>query len=122
MIQKKFVRLLQFVDPLSKETCLFTGGEIVKTPSIYIMSNKKEGVLYIGVTNSLNDRVREHKTGIGSEFTKRYRLTRLVYYEEYTSIKEAIYREKQLKKWNREWKINLIESVNPDWNDLFFEL
>ncbi len=86
------------------------------------MSNKKEGVLYIGVTNLLSERVRQHKTGMGSKFTKRYRLTRLVYYEEYTSIKEAIYREKQLKKWNRQWKINLIEAINPDWNDLFPEL
>lgn len=62
------------------------------------------------------------QTGTGSKFTKRYRLNRLVYYEECESIKEAIYREKQLKWWKRIWKIELIESLNPDWDDLFSEL
>ncbi len=93
-----------------------------KSSFVYIMSNKKHGTLYVGMTAYLKRRIWEHKTGQSPGFTKRYRLTRLVYFEECDSIKEAIYREKQLKRWKRTWKIDLIESVNPEWHDLFPEL
>ena len=85
---------------------------------VYIMSNKKLTTLYIGVTNDLERRVLEHKMGIGSDFTKRYKLDRLVYFEDGVLIEDAIAREKQLKRWHREWKWNLIKSMNPTFEDL----
>ena len=85
---------------------------------VYILTNKKEGVLYIGVTNDIERRIREHKSKLIKGFTSKYKLTQLVYFEEYQNIKEAIKREKQLKKWNRDWKINLIREVNEEWKDL----
>jgi putative endonuclease len=86
------------------------------------MANKRHGTIYIGVTNNLILRVNEHKQDLCEGFTKRYHLHQLVYYEELTDIRTAISREKQLKNWHRDWKINLIESVNPDWNDLYDSL
>lgn len=86
---------------------------------IYILSSCKNGTLYIGVTNDLNRRIQIHKKGLNSGFTKRYGVDRLVYFEVFESIVGAIRREKQLKKWNRLWKIQLIEKVNPAWKDLF---
>jgi len=86
---------------------------------VYITTNKKDGVLYIGVTNNLEGRISEHKERMYKGFTYKYGLDKLVYYEIYNDIKEAIEREKQLKKWNRDWKIKLIEEENPNWNDLF---
>ena len=88
-----------------------------KTYYIYIMTNNS-GTLYTGVTNNLARRVWEHKSGSGSVFTSKYKITRLVYYEEYGDIREAIMREKQIKGWVRVKKIALIESVNPKWQDL----
>jgi putative endonuclease len=85
---------------------------------VYILSNKFRGSLYIGVTNNLLRRVYEHKQKVIEGFSKKYKLTMLVYVEEYNNVNEAIAREKQLKNWHREWKINLIESVNPNWDDL----
>ncbi len=82
------------------------------------MSNKKRTVLYIGVTSDLISRVIQHKTGQGSNFTKKYHCIDLVYHEEFSFIEEAISREKQLKNWHKEWKWNLIKSVNPDLVDL----
>ncbi len=89
---------------------------------IYIMSNKKDGTLYIGVTNDLIRRVYEHKEAVVDGFTKRYNLKTLVYFELFESIDEAIKREKQLKNWKREWKVDLIEKVNRAWEDLYDEL
>ncbi len=86
---------------------------------VYILSSCKNGTLYIGVTNDLNRRIQIHKKGLNSGFTKHYGVDRLVYYEVFESITVAIRREKQLKKWNRLWKIHLIEKVNPAWKDLF---
>ena len=86
---------------------------------VYILSNKNLTVLYIGVTNNLINRVQNHKNGTGSVFSKKYSLSRLLYYEEYSSIIEAIKREKQLKKWNRDWKWELIKRQNPELRDLF---
>lgn len=85
---------------------------------VYMLTNKKNGVLYIGVTNDLERRIKEHKSKLIKGFTSKYKLTQLVYFEEYQNIKEAIKREKQLKKWNRDWKINLIKEVNEEWKDL----
>jgi putative endonuclease len=81
------------------------------------MTNKPRGVLYIGVTNNILRRTYEHKMAEKGSFTARYKLTKLVYVESTECIEEAIRREKQLKNWHRQWKINLIESVNPDWTD-----
>lgn len=83
------------------------------------MSNSKRTTFYIGVTSSLKTRIADHKNGMGSEFTTKYKLTDLIYYEEFTDIYQSIDREKQLKNWHREWKINLIKSVNPDMKDLY---
>ena len=85
---------------------------------IYIVSNKSRTVLYTGVTSDLANRIFEHKEGKGSQFTSKYKCVDLLYYEFYSTINEAIQREKQLKNWHRERKINLIESINPDWKDL----
>jgi putative endonuclease len=86
---------------------------------VYVLSSCKNGTLYIGVTNDLNKRVQIHKKGFNTGFTKCYGVDRLVYFEVFESIVDAIHREKQLKKWNRLWKIQLIEKVNPSWKDLF---
>ena len=89
---------------------------------VYIMTNKHEGVLYIGVTSDLAARVHQHRTGAGSAFCRRYGLTRLVYAERHDDIHSAIVREKAMKAWKRAWKIELIESANPEWGDLFDRL
>jgi putative endonuclease len=87
---------------------------------VYIMTNRSK-TLYVGVTNSLIRRVREHKSGMGSMFTKKYKLDRLVYYERYEDVHRAIGREKQIKGWLRIKKIALIVSINPAWRDLSLE-
>ena len=86
---------------------------------VYIITNKPMGVLYIGVTGGLDDRMERHNGGKGSFFASKYKLKILVYYEEFQYIEDAINREKQLKNWHRDWKINLIESVNPNWDSLW---
>jgi len=85
---------------------------------VYIITNRKEGTLYIGYSNHLKKRMIKHKNGTGSKFASRYALDKLVDYEKYKFPMSAIRREKQLKKWNRQWKINLINDFNPDWEDL----
>jgi len=85
---------------------------------VYILASKKNGVLYIGVTNDIERRIKEHKNKIVKGFTSRYNVDQLVYLEKYNEINEAIKREKRLKKWNRQWKIDLIEKDNPEWNDI----
>ncbi len=89
---------------------------------VYIVTNKPRGTLYIGVTNNLVRRIYEHRNSLINGFTKRYNLKRLVYFEVFDRVEEAIHREKRLKKWNRQWKIELIEKSNPDWTDLYEEL
>ena len=89
---------------------------------IYILASKKNGTLYIGVTSDLIKRVYEHKNDLVEGFTQRYTIHNLVYFEATESIESAIMREKQMKKWNRAWKINLIEKSNPAWNDLYPDL
>jgi putative endonuclease len=85
---------------------------------VYILASKRNGTLYIGVTNNLARRVWEHKQGVVEGFTKKYGVHSLVHYEEFPRPGDAIRREKRLKKWNRAWKIELIESTNPGWEDL----
>jgi putative endonuclease len=85
---------------------------------VYILASRRNGTLYIVVTNSLPKRLAEHRTGAGSLFVKKYGIHRLVYVESYTQVEEAISREKQLKRWKRDWKIELIERDNPEWRDL----
>ena len=84
----------------------------------YILANRAHGVLYVGVTADIDRRMWEHRNGHGSKFARRYGLDRLVLIEEHETIVEAIAREKQLKNWRREWKIELIEASNPEWRDL----
>ncbi|SFA99065.1 putative endonuclease [Flavobacterium swingsii] len=85
---------------------------------IYILASQKNGTLYIGVTNDLERRILEHKQKINEGFTSKYDINMLVYFESFQYINDAILREKRLKKWNRQWKINLIEEENKDWKDL----
>jgi putative endonuclease len=86
------------------------------------MASKRNGTLYIGVTNDLVRRVYEHKNKLVKEFTAKYNVNQLVYFESTPEIESAILREKQLKKWKRKWKLELIEKMNPDWKDLYEEL
>ena len=88
----------------------------------YIMTNHAFGVLYVGVTAHLPARIAQHRAGGGSDFCRRYRLTRLVLIEPHASIGEAIAREKALKAWKREWKVALIEAANPGWRDLWEDI
>ncbi|WP_226789122.1 GIY-YIG nuclease family protein [Polaribacter porphyrae] len=85
---------------------------------VYIITNKKDEVLYVGVTNDLERRMFEHKNKLVEGFSSRYNLDKLIYFEAYQFINDAIKREKNIKKWKREWKINLIVEDNPDWKDL----
>jgi putative endonuclease len=86
---------------------------------VYIMTNKPNGVVYVGVCADIVARVAQHREGTGSAFCKRYNLKRLVYVEPYPTIDEAIRREKAMKEWHREWKVRRIEEANPAWNDLW---
>ena len=89
---------------------------------VYIISNKRGGVLYIGVTADLPARIFQYKQGKGSAFCRRYGLHRLVYAEPHAEIADAIVREKAMKAWKRDWKIALIEKSNPEWSDLFEQI
>ncbi|MCR2834668.1 GIY-YIG nuclease family protein [Parerythrobacter lacustris] len=89
---------------------------------VYIMSNKRDGVLYVGVTADLAARISQHRASRGSAFCRKYGLDRLVYAEPHEDIDAAITREKAIKAWNRAWKIELIENANPEWSDLFDQL
>jgi len=86
---------------------------------VYILASKRNGTLYVGVTNDLARRISEHRNGINCGFTKKYDIKILIYFETYSDIETAINREKQIKKWNRKWKLQLIESVNKNWTDLY---
>ncbi len=89
---------------------------------LYITVSRKEGTLYVGTTNNLLKRIYEHKNNLIDGFTKKYNVHKLVYYEETNDIQNAIQREKQIKKWKREWKMNLIKKFNPNWKDLYYDL
>ena len=90
----------------------------MKQPCVYIVASREYGTLYVGVTSDLVARVYQHRSGEVKGFTSRYNVFRLVRFEQFATMPEAITREKQLKRWHRQWKINLIESENPDWHDL----
>ncbi len=90
--------------------------------AVYLLASRRHGTLYLGVTNDLARRVWEHKTKVHSGFSAKYGVDRLVWYETYERIDEAINREKSMKKWRRDWKISLIEEFNPDWSDLHASL
>ena len=94
-------------------------ASVNKPPAVYILASKRNGTLYIGVTSELVKRVWEHKNNIVEGFTKRYNVHRLVWYELHESMESAITREKRLKNWKRKWKLELIESANPTWQDLY---
>ncbi|WP_339864386.1 GIY-YIG nuclease family protein [Paremcibacter congregatus] len=89
---------------------------------VYILSSKRNGTLYIGVTNNLVRRVYEHKNNLLPGFTQDYSVHHLVWYEQHKAMEEAIQREKQIKKWNRKWKLRLIEEFNADWHDLYQDI
>ena len=89
---------------------------------VYIVTNKPNGTLYVGVTSDLARRIWEHRTGAIKGFTKRYGLQRLVWYENFPDIRDAIQREHNMKHWRRAWKVRLILDLNPDWRDLYEEL
>ena len=97
-------------------------GAMGKNYYVYILASKRNGTLYIGITSDLVKRIWEHKNKVVKGFTAEYGIDKLVYYEEYSDPENAIKREKRLKKYNREWKLNLIERINPDWKDLYNEL
>jgi len=91
---------------------------MTKTYYVYILASKRNGTLYIGVTNNLERRLYEHRNNLLEGFTNKYNVHHLVYYEDVNDIQSALQREKQLKRWDRRWKIELIEKVNPEWRDL----
>jgi putative endonuclease len=94
----------------------------VKAGYVYILTNKPNGILYVGVTNDIIRRVHEHKTKAVSGFTEKYGLDTLVYYEAHDSMESAIHREKCIKEWKRAWKVKRILENNPDWRDLYSEI
>jgi len=94
----------------------------MRTYYVYIMTSKRNGTLYIGVTSDLIRRVYEHENNLLEGFTKRYKVHMLAYYEETNDINAALNREKQLKNWKRKWKLELIEKFNPNWADLYDKL
>jgi putative endonuclease len=91
----------------------------MKQPCVYILASKRNGTLYTGVTSDLTKRTWEHKNDVIGGFTKKYCVKQLVYFEQHESMILAINREKQIKKWNRSWKLRLIEEQNPQWRDLY---
>jgi putative endonuclease len=94
----------------------------MKQPCVYILANKPRGTLYIGVTSDLIARIWQHKNDLVEGFSEKYEVHLLVYYEIHATMQDAILREKQLKKWNRDWKIELIEGFNENWDDLYAQI
>ena len=92
---------------------------MAKTPCVYMLASKRDGVLYIGVSSDMPRRMFEHVQGLVPGFTSRYKVVHLAYYEMHASMEAAIKREKQLKEWKRAWKVRLIQEFNPEWRDLF---
>ncbi len=91
----------------------------MKQPAVYILASKRNGTLYVGVKSDLAVRVWQHRNDIVEGFTKQHGVPMLVYFELHDDMESVIVREKRLKKWNRAWKLRLIEEMNPDWNDLY---
>ncbi|MBS0381355.1 MAG: GIY-YIG nuclease family protein [Proteobacteria bacterium] len=95
---------------------------MLRNPAVYILASQRNGTLYVGVTSDLVKRIWEHQHDAVEGFTNKYRIHTLVYYEQHVRMEEAIIREKQIKKWNRAWKLRLIEENNPEWRDLYPDL
>lgn len=95
---------------------------MAKQPCVYLMASRRKGTLYVGVTSDLIKRAWEHKADVVEGFTKRYRVHRLMWYEMHESLESAIAREKAIKAWQRNWKLELIENTNPEWEDLYAKL
>ena len=95
---------------------------MTKQPAVYVLASKRNGTLYIGVTSNLVKRVWEHKNDKVEGFTEKYNVHRLVWYEVHDTMESALVREKRLKSWKRQWKLELIENKNPDWRDLYAEI
>lgn len=93
-----------------------------KSPAVYIIANRRYGMIYVGVTSTLWNRIGDHKNGNFDSFSKEHGLYLLVWYEHHPTMLSAIHREKRLKKWRRSWKLNLINAFNPDWRDLHDEI
>ena len=93
-----------------------------KTFAVYILASERNGTLYLGVTSNLPGRVYQHREGLADGFSKKYGVKRLVWYEVHEDAEAAITREKQIKKWNRDWKLRMIEEKNPEWRDLYSEV
>lgn len=91
-------------------------------PAVYLLASKRNGTIYIGVTGNLVQRIWQHRNESTQGFTQKYRVHKVVYYEIHSEMTEAILREKRLKKWNRRWKVNLIEEENPNWIDLWEQI
>ena len=98
------------------------GMSFEKRPCVYILASRRNGTLYTGVTSDLVKRVWEHKNDLAEGFTKRYSVHTLVWYELHETMYSAITREKQIKEWKRRWKLDLIETMNPDWHDLYDDI
>jgi len=94
----------------------------MKSPCVYILTNKTNTTLYIGVTSNLQKRIYQHKNSFVEGFSKKYNLHKLVYYEQYADMYSAINREKRLKKYKREWKLSLVNKMNPSWRDLYHDI
>lgn len=104
---------------------LTAGSKKLKTMKeyyVYILTNKYNRTLYIGVTSNLIKRIWEHRNNIFQSFSSKYNVNKLVYFEQYNEVIQAIQREKRLKEWQRQWKIDLINNINPKWNDLYGEI
>jgi len=95
---------------------------VIKQPAVYILASKRNGTLYTGVTSDLVKRIWEHKNDLVEGFTQQYRVHDLVWFELHDNMTTAIEREKNIKEWKREWKLNLIEKNNPDWQDLYDDI
>ncbi len=103
-------------------TAQLKGNSIMKQPCIYIISNRHNTTLYIGVTSNLAQRIYQHKHKLIKGFSSAYNLDKLVYFEQFEDMENALLREKRLKKWDRDWKNRLINEFNPSWNDLYLDL
>ena len=93
--------------------------KMIRFPCVYMLASKRNGTIYVGVTNDIGRRIWEHKNNVIDGFTKKYSIHLLVYYELHHTMPDAILREKQIEKWNRAWKIELIQRDNPQWEDLY---
>jgi putative endonuclease len=122
MFSCRLLKLWAGMSFLRKQESSDQRDRMIKNYYVYMLASKKNGTLYIGVTSNLGKRIYEHKHKLIGGFTKKYNVDRLVYYEITEDVESAILREKRLKKWKRQWKVELIEQKNPNWNDLYCDI